>query len=302
MNYLNNLKISTRLWLLIALLSSLLAFIGFLGLNAANQANEGLRSTFEERTVPLSELGNINYLLNRNRILIMDMLIHSDPANVQRRSKEFRENSEKRAMLWKQYAARKLRPEEAKIAKVFDEQVADYASNGMTPVVDALLAGNREQAEKFYREALSPKAPAVQDSTTALFNLQIEVAQQEYGLAVERYKTQRMISISVIVLGIVLSVVFGYFLIRNIALALGHAIEVSLAVSEGNLSNTIRQDGQDEVAQVLKSLAAMQRNLALIVTNVREGSEGVSTASAEIAQGNQDLSARTESQASAPKI
>jgi methyl-accepting chemotaxis protein len=43
----------------------------------------------------------------------------------------------------------------------------------------------------------------------------------------------------------------------------------------------------------------MKDRLAQIVGNVRQGSQGVSTASAEIAQGNNNLSARTEQQASA---
>jgi methyl-accepting chemotaxis protein len=43
----------------------------------------------------------------------------------------------------------------------------------------------------------------------------------------------------------------------------------------------------------------MQSSLARLVNSVRQGSEGVATASAEIAQGNNDLSARTEQQASA---
>ena len=43
----------------------------------------------------------------------------------------------------------------------------------------------------------------------------------------------------------------------------------------------------------------MRSNLAQVVTEVRDGAESVATASAEIAQGNHDLSARTEQQASA---
>ena len=43
----------------------------------------------------------------------------------------------------------------------------------------------------------------------------------------------------------------------------------------------------------------MQTALIGVVGNVRQGAEGVSTASAEIASGNNDLSARTEQQASA---
>ena len=44
---------------------------------------------------------------------------------------------------------------------------------------------------------------------------------------------------------------------------------------------------------------AMQESLVKVVGSVLQGSEGVATASAEIAQGNNDLSARTEQQASA---
>jgi methyl-accepting chemotaxis protein len=43
----------------------------------------------------------------------------------------------------------------------------------------------------------------------------------------------------------------------------------------------------------------MQNGLCDVVTHVRQGSEGVATASTEIAQGNNDLSMRTEQQASA---
>ena len=65
------------------------------------------------------------------------------------------------------------------------------------------------------------------------------------------------------------------------------------------MTHAIRVDGQDEVAQLLKALAAMQLDLANVVSNVRSGSLGVATASSQIASGNNDLSARTEQQASA---
>ena len=58
-------------------------------------------------------------------------------------------------------------------------------------------------------------------------------------------------------------------------------------------------EGNDESAQLLRALSEMQGHLQQIVLSVREGAEGVSTASSEIAQGNTDLSSRTENQASA---
>ena len=49
---------------------------------------------------------------------------------------------------------------------------------------------------------------------------------------------------------------------------------------------------------LLQALQQMREQLTQVVRNVRSGAEGVATASTQIAQGNTDLSARTESQAS----
>ncbi len=80
---------------------------------------------------------------------------------------------------------------------------------------------------------------------------------------------------------------------------IGNAVSVVDRLAQGDLSASIGSDGRDEVALLLKSMAAMQSSLSLVVSNVRQGAQSVAMASAEIAQGNQDLSARTESQASA---
>jgi methyl-accepting chemotaxis protein len=49
----------------------------------------------------------------------------------------------------------------------------------------------------------------------------------------------------------------------------------------------------------MASIGRMQQSLAAVVANVRKGSESVASASTQIAQGNLDLSGRTEAQASA---
>ncbi|MDP3651825.1 MAG: methyl-accepting chemotaxis protein [Rhodoferax sp.] len=84
-----------------------------------------------------------------------------------------------------------------------------------------------------------------------------------------------------------------------IARGIGKAVRVVDAMAQGDLTVSIQAKGGDEVAGLLRAMAAMQTNLSKVVTSVRQGSESVATASAEIASGNHDLSARTEAQASA---
>ncbi|UYG53917.1 methyl-accepting chemotaxis protein (plasmid) [Comamonas endophytica] len=88
-------------------------------------------------------------------------------------------------------------------------------------------------------------------------------------------------------------------IVRAIVRPLDLAVDRINEIARGDISCAIRFDSQDEFGRLLGALASMQQGLVALVSTVRQGAEGVSTASAEIAQGNLDLSARTESQASA---
>src|SRR5688572_28356297 len=95
-----------------------------------------------------------------------------------------------------------------------------------------------------------------------------------------------------------LGVFAGWVLTRSVVGPLRVAVSLANKVAAGDLTTTIAIDGNDEPARLLQALAAMQENLERVVSGVRTNAEGVASASAEIAQGNTDLSMRTEDQAS----
>jgi methyl-accepting chemotaxis protein len=76
------------------------------------------------------------------------------------------------------------------------------------------------------------------------------------------------------------------------------AAQVARSVAHGDLDQAIRLKAGDSDS-LMAQLKSMQDNLAKVVGSVRQRAEGVATASVQIAQGNSDLSARTEQQASA---
>ncbi|MBX9959622.1 MAG: MCP four helix bundle domain-containing protein [Burkholderiaceae bacterium] len=98
---------------------------------------------------------------------------------------------------------------------------------------------------------------------------------------------------------IVLGLLIARTLNRTIAGGLSYAAQLTRKVAEGDLSARITPNTQDEIGQLLHAVRDMQNALTRLVNQVRQGSDAVSNASAEIATGNNDLSARTESQASA---
>ena len=71
-----------------------------------------------------------------------------------------------------------------------------------------------------------------------------------------------------------------------------------VASGSGDLSKRLPVTGQDEASQIAHAFNLFAQKVNAILLQIRESSESVSLASAEIAQGNQDLSSRTEHAAS----
>jgi methyl-accepting chemotaxis protein len=103
------------------------------------------------------------------------------------------------------------------------------------------------------------------------------------------------------VLQVLLFFIIGAIVRRSLEQLGAEPADVTLlaqGVAQGNLSQTIVLKPGD-TRSMMAQLKFMQESLASVVGKVRRGSEAVATASVQIAQGNSDLSGRTENQASA---
>ena len=294
-----NLKISTRLFMLIGIMSLVMLTIGLYGLRGLDQTNAGLKTVYEDRTVSLGMLSDIQALMLENRLALLNMVANNTPEEVTKGTSGVAENTAAINKLWADYKNSKLTEAEEKIAKEMEINRAIFLSDGMVPTVAAIKAGNYDEAKKLNLEKVRPLYMVIRKDIARLNHFQIEEAKREFDAAQGRYSTSRLISWSLILGGAAFSLAFGWMLIGGISRDLNQAIQATTAVEQGDLTFPIRADTRDEIGQLLQSLLGMQAGLAKVVANVRSGSEGVATASAEIAQGNNDLSARTEQQASA---
>ncbi len=85
---------------------------------------------------------------------------------------------------------------------------------------------------------------------------------------------------------------------RSITVPLSGALVVAQKVAASELTSHVVVTGRDEISLLLQALKDMNENLAKTVGEVRSSSEEMIQVASEIASGNADLSARTESQAS----
>jgi methyl-accepting chemotaxis protein len=79
---------------------------------------------------------------------------------------------------------------------------------------------------------------------------------------------------------------------------LNEAVAIADGIASGNLTQRIEVKTGDDVGRLLQALKDMNESLGRIVSEVREATESITVTAKEIAQGNSDLSQRTEEQAS----
>ena len=97
---------------------------------------------------------------------------------------------------------------------------------------------------------------------------------------------------------LLVGIVAAWLITRSITVPVSRAIKAVKLVAGGDLSQRVQADSRDELGELLSTLDEMTLSLARMVSDVRNGCGQINVAAAEIAQGNGDLSARTENQAS----
>ena len=295
----NQFKISSRLIFLVASLSFMLIAGAAMGLYGITKGNDGLKSVYEDRTVPMATLSNVMRLTQRNMLLVAICLTNIEQDVVTKNLAEIDGNIAEITKLWETYNGTKLTQEEEALVKAFNESRGDFVNKGLKPAIQALKLSDILEGQKLFTDAIEPNFVKVSNSLQPLIKIQTDAAKIEFETAVNRADLIRWIAIISLLIGLPVAALFSYYLINGLSRSMASAVKLANAVAQGDLSKEITVEGKDEVALLMTALAEMSQSLVTVVASVRQGSEGVATASAEIAQGNNDLSARTEQQASA---
>ena len=119
---LQNLTIKSRLVFVISLLSLLLVGVGSLGVYGLNQTNSAFKSVYEDRTIPLGDLGLIVDRMQRVRLNAAISAYGRNAELVKERQTMTDQRDAEIANFWQKFTATNLTPEEATLAENFTQR------------------------------------------------------------------------------------------------------------------------------------------------------------------------------------
>ena len=298
MNYLNNLKIGTRLTLTLAVLVALIVIVGMQSLFKASHVQGSLEDIVNRRMAIMDDVNELRLEVNLQARGIRNMALLSNPEQIQAERTRIMKSREKINEVAKRVDGKIRAPKARELLKTIEGHRARYRE-GIDRFIAQLDAGQKEQATDYLINGLRPVQAAYLDALHELIEFQKSASQSAGEEAISDVHNLQFTVWLAVGMALTIAIGLGLWIVRSITQPINEAVEMAQGVAGGDLTRQIKAQRHDETGQLLRALATMQERLAQIVSQVRQGSESVSTASAEIAQGNQDLSSRTESQASA---
>ena len=296
MKFLHNLETSSKLLAAFAIVLSLTTLLGVNALSRMrdiDQASSELSGKWLPQTIAVLSLRNdLLELRKLEHVVAGDKDSIDDAAQkLNNAASTFRGNSEQLARVLsdgpaQQQAAEMQRQAAAYLAE--HNKLAALARDGKPDEARALLKGASQQTLDGLNAQLGK-----------LLAGGMQASQETARVADDSYAGARVVIFGLLSLAISGGALLALWLARSISAPLLHAMLVAQRIADGDLSTRIEIQADNQTGKLLRAMQQMNDSLLGIIGQVRQGVRALGGAASEIADGNLNLSARTEQQASA---
>jgi methyl-accepting chemotaxis protein len=297
------LKVGTRLtvgFLVVVLLGAIVAGIAIYNMM---QMNVRAKALYEKDLTGISYIKEANIdLIYVGRALRSAILAPTEAersaklGDVEKYEQKIRENLDKAGPLFYAEAGKRTFAETSALLR-------DYVgiADELVKRIRAEDVSQQRGSINFLFNNFQPKSRLIDDKMTELAVIKEKNAQLTNLANNNAYENSLTLLMSLVALSALAGIAFGVLITRGLTRQLGgeptYAAEVASRIADGDLYTDVElRPGDDR--SLLYAMKSMRDRLARIVSEVRQGTDMIASASGQIASGNQDLSSRTEEQAS----
>jgi methyl-accepting chemotaxis protein len=253
---LKNLNVAKRLMLLVLLLGVLSVSIGVNGLMSLAESVKGMQTVYEDRVVPLRDLKVIADMYAVN-IVDTSHKVRNSNISWEEGRKNLADAEQQIKEKWTKYKNTVLVPEEERLVAEI-EPMFKSTQVELDRMRDILTREDRHAMAEFTAGPLYPAIDPISGKFSDLIEVQLKVAKQEYDDAIERYESNRIFSIGLIVLGLALGVGFALWIVRSVSGPLEKVRHMVHEVAKSSdFSKRVKVESNDEVGQTAKAFNAL---------------------------------------------
>ncbi len=294
-----NMKVAYRLALLAGVLIALLGVIGLMGISGMKSEHAAMETVYKDRVVPLKDLKliadmyavNIVDTAHKVRNGGMDWATGSDNVKAAKHTI---------ASTWQAYLATELVADEKRLVNEI-RPLLEEADAAVAELQRVFSTQDTEALDNFVLNRLYPTIDPVSDRFSKLVDVQLVVAEQEYGLSAKNYDNTLSVNIILIIVSVLASVGLGFLITRSLVTQLGgepgYAEEIVSKVAQGDMAVDIALAPGDKTS-MLYAISQMVNRLSGVISQVRSAADNLSSASEQMSATAQSISQAASEQAS----
>ena len=294
---LDNMKLGTRLMFLTAALLALSVVIGGIGLFVSGKANDALEEVFEYKVTPIVSLNSIVRTNLSNRLAISNAVAR--PEDMAKYIQTILDNKAEIDKTWATFMASLTDEEDLALAANFTKPRDRFVEEGIKPAVAAMRANNVAEIKRIMVEHIAPLEPAMDETLNALAEMEKRDVGKLHEESETIFKTMRVVSIVVLLLGVVGGSLMGVAIIRSVLRQLGgdpgEVAQVVNVMASGNFS--LQPDHLPVTGSLLANTYAMQQQLRGMITTVKEQANQVGDMARNLAAAAKQIAANVNHEA-----
>ncbi len=300
MQWLNNLRLRDKLLMSFIVSACVTVLVGTVGVVRMRELAAMQTAMYETEVVPIRQIGTAAWQAAAHYRRLYDYTMKPDPAG-RENTLQFNRKGEAAVIETLDYErAHALNDKQKQLVADFDETWPKYLAS--VQKVEELAkqedqGGALSEMQKV-TDPLHVRIRKILIDFSVVRDLSAKT-RSETGVAMVKEVTWWLIICAVV--GVCLALGLGFAVTWSITRQLGgepnYVARIAGKIATGDLTIAIDSEPNDRTS-LLFAMKAMRDSLGSIVGQVRNGTDMITLASAEIASGNLDLSSRTESQAS----
>ncbi|HEL5363702.1 TPA: HAMP domain-containing protein, partial [Stenotrophomonas maltophilia] len=208
----------------------------------------------------------LNEMLDTNNAVLMHrrLMLIKRGDGLDKDAAQTRELARKYDEIWGQYI--KIPRDAAGDRMVAEIEAARQLAMAPTQELDDFMqAGDFDAAIQVLLGKLQPRAVAWNESIANLLKHQVELTRKSSDEYYDTESWTSKLSLGIGLLSIVLGVLLALLITRSLTRPLASAVAVANGIAAGRLDNSIDLSGKDEVADLLRAMQHMQRQLQSVI-------------------------------------
>ena len=266
-----NLKVSTKLLILVIVMSLIIGVIGIYGERNLNDVNNSVETVYKESVIPLTELKTISDMYAVD-IVNATHKMRNGNTSWETGRKSIKKAKEEIALNWKAYTGTDLQANEKDLV-IEARQLMDAANESIESLEHIIEKGDTVALVTYTRNELYSKIDPITSKIEQISDVQLKGAQDEHNQSNLVYLEARNNSYMLITAGILLGLAISFFIIRNITNLVTKLKElisfvqaasdnISAASTQMNSSSQQMSEGATEQAASAEEVSSSMEQIA----------------------------------------